>query len=153
SAGALNADDAATGRRLWSAELAPGRHSAVFVSTAPAMADDVVYAGTDLHFGAFDLASGALLWSTAPIDEYDGPTTYTTPAVAGSQVFDGFGYGGNTFYSWDAQTGSEHWQVAYPQYFAVQVSPVISDGIVFNVNVDNTVTAYDMASGTVVWAR
>jgi outer membrane protein assembly factor BamB/predicted phosphodiesterase len=151
--GALQADDAATGRRLWSVDLVPGAHSACFVSTAPAIDDGLVFAGTAQQFGAYDLASGARAWTASPLQDADGPTTYTTPAIAAGEVFDGFGYATNAFYTWAVADGTPHWTVSYPDYFSVQVSPVVDGGIVFNVNVDNTAQAWDVASGHTIWSR
>src|SRR5262249_59728716 len=49
--------------------------------------------------------------------------------------------------------GRRHWSVVYPDYTAVQVSPVVDAGIVFNVNADNSVQAWDVGSGSTVWTR
>src|SRR5262249_4768395 len=141
------------GHRLWSIDLVPGKHSACFVSTAPAISDGLVFAGTSQEFGAYDLANGQKIWAAVPLRTADGPTTYATPAISGGEVFDGFGYAVNAFYTWSVADGTPHWSVVYPDYTAVQVSPVVDAGIVFNVNADNSVQAWDVGSGSTVWTR
>ena len=118
-----------------------------WVVAAPAVADGVVYAGSDdgsLYALAAD--SGQLLWSFAT-----GEAIRSIPTVVDGTVY--FGSNDNHVYALDAATGEELW--CYDTGDWVQRSPAVGDGMVYfpaRGERDRTVHAVDAATGDLVWA-
>ncbi len=131
------ADDAS----LWSFETGG------FVVNAPAVADGVVYFGSDDNsVYALDAATGSMLWSFET-----GDIVRSTPTVAGGAVY--VGSDDNHVYALDAATGEESW--SYDTGDSAQYSPVVSDGLVYVGAFGEGgygVHALDAASGEMEWA-
>ena len=117
-----------------------------WVLIAPAVVDDVVYAGSDDHsLYALTAETGDLLWSHAT-----GDVIRSTPTVVDGRVF--FGSNDNHLYALDAVTGQELWK--YDTGDWVQYSPAVSNGRVYLAapsEGDRKVHAVDAATGEVIW--
>ena len=117
-----------------------------WVVTAPAVADGVVYAGSDDYsLYALDAETGSLLWSYQT-----GDVIRSTPTVADGRVF--FGSNDNHIYALDAATGTEIWKYDTGEW--VQHSPEVGGGKVYfgaYSERDRKVHALDAATGELVW--
>ncbi len=117
-----------------------------WVVTAPAVAEGVVYIGSDDHnLYALTADTGELLWSFAT-----GDVIRSTPTVVDGRVF--FGSNDNHVYALDAATGEELWR--YDTGGWVQYSPAVGVGRVYfgaSSEGDRRVHAIDAASGEVAW--
>ena len=117
------------------------------VVNAPAVANGVVYAGSDdNHVYALDAATGSMLWSFET-----GDIIRSTPTLAGREVY--VGSDDNHVYALDAETGEMLWK--YDTSKEVQYSSVVTDGVVYigaQGDVDYSVHALDAMSGEQVWA-
>ena len=117
-----------------------------WVSAAPAVADGMVYVGSNDHrVYALDAATGNELWSFAT-----GDVVVSVPTVADGVVY--VGSNDNHLYALDADTGEKLW--SYDTGSWVQHSPAVSDGKVYlsaRVDGDNQVVALDARSGDVIW--
>ena len=117
-----------------------------WVVTAPAVADGVVYIGSDDHsLYALTADTGELLWS---FDTED--VIRSTPTVVDGRVF--FGSNDNHLYALDAATGRELW--TYDTGDWVQYSPAVSGARVYfgaPSEGDRKVHAVDSATGEVAW--
>lgn len=118
-----------------------------WVVNAPAVADGVVYAGSDDHsVYALDAASGQLIWSYKT-----SGFIRSTPTVADGVVY--VGSSDSHVYALDAGSGGLIWR--FNTGNAVQYSPVVSEGRVFVVAAGDTlysVHALDAGSGETLWA-
>ena len=117
-----------------------------WVSTAPAVADGVVYVGSDAHrVYALDAASGSELWSFAI-----GGAVNAGPVVADGVLY--VGSDDNHLYALDAVSGEMLW--SYDTGDWIQHSPVVSGNRLYaRVLVDgqHRVAALDAATGKVLW--
>ena len=118
-----------------------------WVVNAPAVANGVVYAGSDDHFiYALDAATGQMLWSYQT-----GGVIRSTPTVAGGVVY--AGSSDSYVYALNAGSGDLLWR--HNTGNAVQYSPVVSDGRVYVAGAGETlysVHALDARSGAMLWA-
>ena len=109
-----------------------------WVVNAPAVANGVVYAGSDDNsVYALDAATGSMLWSFET-----GDIIRSTPTLAGGAVY--VGSNDNFVYALDAATGEMLWK--HDTSKAVQYSPVVTDGVVYigaQGDVDYSVHALD----------
>ena len=117
------------------------------VVNAPAVADGVVYAGSDDNsVYALDAATGSMLWSFET-----GDIIRSTPTLAGGAVY--VGSDDNHVYALNSETGAMLWK--HDTSDEVQYSPVVTDGVVYigaQGDVDYSVHALDAVSGEQVWA-
>ena len=118
-----------------------------WVVNAPAVANGVVYAGSDDNFVyALDAGTGDMLWRFET-----GDIIRSSPTVTGGAVY--VGSNDNHVYALDAGTGEMLWK--HDTSKAVQYSPVVTDGVVYigaQGDVDYSVHALDAMSGEQVWA-
>ena len=131
------------------------------VGQAPVLADGHLYAILENHLAAFDLTSGARLWTT-PLD-VSGTTLYVGLAVSGGHVVvgeedclsqsdpDGF------VQSFDAATGQSQWRVAASPLVGALLDVVVSGSRVVNAGGAPSSTPYvavrSLATGAVVWFK
>lgn len=150
--GTLHAVDAASGAERWRADLLEGLGPMDgWLYAGPTIAGDVVYAGHRLRFEARDLASGALLWRTAPAPAIAMPNAHAHPAVFGDRVVAAFGRVADGVVGLDATTGETRWQLGGPPSYA---SPLLDgEGRLFLGGSDTLVRATDAASGELLWSR
>jgi outer membrane protein assembly factor BamB len=113
--------------------------------SAPAVANGVVYVGSDDHnFYALNASTGALLWS------YDIGVlgTNSAPAVENGVVYVGSGNG--ILYAFDASTGVPLWTFATDDY--INSSPTVVNGVVYVGSHDGHLYAVNAATGAEIWA-
>lgn len=128
--------------KLWSASAGKGE-GAIGARQGPAIADGRVYAAAlkgGVH--AFDLHSGARLWSHPSKLELSGG-----PGVGEGVVAVG-GLNGDVL-ALDAETGTEKWTAKVGN--EVIAAPAIGMGMVFVRSNDGRVTAFDINSGERRW--
>ena len=117
------------------------------MSAAPAVADGVVYAGSDDHRVStrLDAATGSELWSFAA-----GDPVHSTPTVVDNVVY--VGSNDHHLYALDAAGGTLLW--SYDTGARVRHSPTVSEGRLYAstlVNGEPRVAALDASSGTLLW--
>ena len=123
---------------LWSYETGSS------VRSSPAVADGVVYVGSDdTRLYALDVSTGDLIWSY----ETDGAVT-SSPAVSGGIVY--VGSLDNHVYALHASTGDLIW--SYETGLYVHSPPALSEGIVYAGSMDNRVYALDASTGDLIWS-
>ena len=118
-----------------------------WVVNAPAVANGVVFAGSDDNFVyALDAGTGDMLWRFET-----GDVIRSSPTVTGGAVY--VGSNDNHVYALDAVTGEMLWK--HDTSKSVQYSPVVTDGVVYigaQGDVDYSVHALNAMSGEQVWA-
>jgi outer membrane protein assembly factor BamB len=118
--------------------------------TSPAVADGMVYLfsnyDNDLH--AIDTETGTEAWDF-DIEDNDGASIQTSPAVAGGVVYAG---GTHRPYAIDAATGQQIWNFP-PEGRNNDSSPVVADGVVYVATSNGNIYAIDAPTGRQVWSR
>jgi outer membrane protein assembly factor BamB len=117
---------------------------------APVIASGVVYiGGSDGHFRALELATGRLIWD---FDQVRG-FVVDKPLVYGGKVY--FGCWGYDLYALDARTGKLVWKwnngATSRMHSPAACWPVATGGRLFIVAPDQVMTAFDAATGAVLW--
>ncbi|MBO9728245.1 MAG: PQQ-binding-like beta-propeller repeat protein [Chitinophaga sp.] len=138
--------DAGTGKRLWQYETGkPLVASTVIVN-------DVAYTGSsDGHFRALELATGKLLWDFAGVNGF----VENKPLYYQGNIY--FGSWGNDFYALDARTGTLQWKwnngSSNRMFSPAACWPVAAANKVFIVAPDRFMTAFNAATGEVIWRK
>src|SRR5580704_9263894 len=132
----LVALNAATGAELWI-------NVGCCAYSAPAVANGVVYVGSDVGIWAVNASTGALLWSYAAGDYVD-----SSPAVANGVVY--VGSNDKSVYALNASTGAKLW--GYTTGGAVTSSPAVANGVGYVGSNDKSVYALDAATGAKLWS-
>jgi outer membrane protein assembly factor BamB len=116
------------------------------IESSPAVANGVVYVGSDDHtFYAFDATSGATVWTGAT-----GGPVGSSPAVANGVVYVGSSDGKLYAFAAAGQTGCGGiWIPCSPLWTAttggpVDSSPAVANGMVYVGSADGTVHAYGL---------
>ncbi|MBA2457569.1 MAG: PQQ-binding-like beta-propeller repeat protein [Gemmatimonadales bacterium] len=127
--GFLYAVDAASGRLLWRVD-----HHMSWVNTSPAVAGDLVFAGSsdERFLQAVDVRTGkerCRVKTERPV--------WSSPAVAGDLVYVGDGSG--TVYALDRASGAERWR--HQSGRRILSSPVPHDGLLYVGNDDGGIYA------------
>ncbi|MBV8253571.1 MAG: PQQ-binding-like beta-propeller repeat protein [Chitinophaga sp.] len=137
---------ASTGKFLWK-----------FATDKPLVAstqivNNIAYVGSsDGHFRAIDLVSGKLKWEFTDVNGFveDKPLYYQ------GKIY--FGSWGNDFYALDAATGALQWKwnngASNRMFSPAACWPVAADNKVFIVAPDRYMTAFDAATGKVIWRK
>jgi len=117
---------------------------------APVIEAGVVYiGGSDGHFRALQLATGAVVWD---FDQVRG-FVVDKPLVYGGTVY--FGCWGNDLYALNKTTGRLIWKwnngSTNRMYSPAACWPVAAGGRLFVVAPDQVMTAFDAATGAVLW--
>jgi outer membrane protein assembly factor BamB len=111
------------------------------IGTAPAVAEGVVYVGSDDHnLYALDARYGTVLWKRDL-----GAEVRSSPSAAHGLVFVVVG---NTLSALDAQTGKDRWTFAEANR---DTTPNVAGGTVYLATRDNRFVALDAASGVEQW--
>ena len=108
------------------------------VTSSPAVADGVVYVGSnDTYVYALDASTGDEIWRYQISGQFGYNGTYSSPAVADGVVY----IGSNDFniYALNASTGTKIWNFTVFGY--VYSSPVVVDGILYVGGTDSFVYA------------
>ncbi|HTQ53140.1 MAG TPA: PQQ-binding-like beta-propeller repeat protein [Bryobacteraceae bacterium] len=132
----LYAFDALTGRRLW---VAPTGDKTYHIQPTPAVANDVVYAGSYDGLYAFDAATGKLRWTALP----DGSIESLT--VANGVVYEA----GDGLEAFHALTGQPIWTAS--NISAIFSAPAVQNGVAYVGSDDGSVYALNAATGQQIW--
>jgi outer membrane protein assembly factor BamB len=140
--------DARTGRPRWKASRGLSRIAHVTPIVARIAARDVLVSPAGDVVQAFDLVTGARLWSVPSAGEGVVPS----PVFAGGLVVTVSGFGAPTVRA--VRPGTTP-QVAWEQTKGVpmQASPVASEGFIFLVSDTGILSALDQTSGAQVWQQ
>lgn len=119
---------------------------------SPVIENNTVYiGGSDGHFRAINLQSGQLVWDFAEVKGF----VVTRPLIYEDKIF--FGCWGHDFYALDKKTGALVWKWnngnANRMFSPAACYPVASNGRVFIVAPDRFMTAFDAATGKVIWRQ
>ena len=138
--------DARTGRQRWKASRGLSRIAHVTPIVARLAARDVLISPAGNVVQAFDLGTGARLWSV----ESTGEGVVPSPILAGGLIVTVSGFGAPTVRA--VRPGATP-QVAWEQTKGVpmQASPVASSGLVFLVSDTGILSALDETSGAQLW--
>ena len=113
------------------------------VLSSPAVADGIVYAGSNDHnVYAFNATTGALKWSYPT-----GNWVCSSPAVVNGVVY--VGSWDHNIYALNAATGALKW--SYPTGSFVESSPVVANGTVYVGSFDGNVYALNATTGAKIW--
>jgi outer membrane protein assembly factor BamB/predicted phosphodiesterase len=117
---------------------------------APVIESGRVYiGGSDGHFRVLELATGRLLWD---FDQVKG-FVVDKPLLYGGNVY--FGCWGNELYALDKATGRLVWKwnggAPNRMFSPAACWPVATGGRLFIVAPDQVMTAFDAATGSVLW--
>ncbi len=139
-------------KRIWSASVG-GEGSALVDLATPVVAENRVYAvAPNGLVTAFDLESGAVIWSVSIEELVDDPL----PGVGGGIVFSPRGIvvhaGGHNLALLDASDGSIVWSIA--SELPLRAGPtMIEDQAVVVTDLDGNLYVYRLESGELVWDR
>jgi len=143
--GFVSALNAGTGAVLWTYYIGPTAPIANDDTSAPVVANGVVYAAsafTSLVY-ALNATTGKLLWT------YDtGNSGLTSPAVANGVVYIGSGDG--NVYALNATTGAKLW--SYSTGSSVESSPAVANGVVYIGSDSGNFYALNAATGVKLWS-
>jgi outer membrane protein assembly factor BamB len=115
-----------------------------FVESAPAVANGVVYVGSDDdNVYALNAITGAKLWSFTTANR-----VVSAPAVANGVVYVG-SYDDNV-YALNASTGAKLWSFTTGDY--VLSSPTVANGVVYVGSYDDNVYALNASTGAKLWS-
>jgi parallel beta-helix repeat protein len=113
------------------------------VVSSPAVADGVVYVGSNDHcVYALDASTGSVIWSCIT-----GDIVESSPAVVGGVVYVGSTDG--KVYALDAATGASIWN--YTTGGGVFSSPAVVGSVVYVGSADGKVHALNAATGASIW--
>lgn len=139
----LHALDAATGRELWRTQVIGS------IKHTPAVADGLVYVGTNTHpsldntfFYAVEASTGRVRWRR-PLEE---ELASSAAVVDGSVYFSAY----QALYSLDARTGALRWRFTHPGSVIV-TAPAIAYDTAF-ITLDSNLYAVDTSSGQERWS-
>ena len=149
SAGHVEIGDAP--RRLWRANIGRGSNSSRKLLGQPIIAEGRVYTmDARAQVSAHDAERGSSIWSRdiRPDDESDGMLGAGL-AYDGGMLFASSGFA--EIVALDAKTGKEVWRrkVSGP----VRGAPVVGNGRVFVVSLDNVTHALNAKDGSVLWTH
>jgi len=120
-----------------------GEYPAHWTDSSPAVADGVVYMGTNIgYFYALDIESGEVKWKVTTHD-----SVVSSPAVVDGTVY--FGSGDRHLYALDARTGREVWK--FETEGRVDSSPAIYGDVVYFGSYDGCLYAVDRETGEKLW--
>ena len=137
--GRMHAFDALTGAVVWTS-----KRRGIFYVDSATYADGLIFASAIYApLTAFNARTGKVVWTSSVVTDLRAPAT-VVGHILYAAAFEG------TLYALDARTGAVLWSTTggccvYDQ------SPVVSNGRVFQVRTDDTLTAYDATDGTQLW--
>lgn len=152
--GEVHALEAATGRAMWSYELAPQDEPETRSAySSPLIADGVVYAGVQRELAALDLATGVTRWTQDPTGAWGHLASHVSPAISGNALIVSFDRGQQGLIAFDLGSGGELWRTDGGISQHMHGSPVAADDQLFVVNELTEVAALNPADGSVRWRR
>jgi outer membrane protein assembly factor BamB len=115
----------------------------LFIRSSPAVANGLIYVGSDDHnLYALDASNGQIRWTFQT-----GGMINSSPAVSGGLVY--VGSADNILYALDASTGQIRW--TFQTGGIIKSSPAVSGGLVYVGSADNNLYALDAANGQIHW--
>jgi outer membrane protein assembly factor BamB/calcineurin-like phosphoesterase family protein len=119
---------------------------------SPVIRNNIAYIGSsDGHFRAIRMNNGSLLWDFAAVKGF----VVDRPLIYGNNIY--FGCWANDFYALDMATGKLTWKwnngASNRMFSPATCYPVAAQGRLFIVAPDRYMTAFDAASGKVLWRR
>ena len=140
--------DARTGRQRWKGSRSQSRIAHVTPIVARMGTRDVLVSPAGDVVQAFDLATGARLWSVPSTGEGVVPS----PVMAGGLVVTASGFGAPTVRAVRlGATPVVAWE--QPKGVPMQASPVVAEGLVFVITDAGILSALDPATGAQVWQQ
>jgi len=137
------------GRATWNADIGSGAGSRRPLLSGPIVVDDRIFT-MDAKSGvsAYDTDKGKRLWQTdlEPVKR-DGEAFGGGLAFAGGKLYASTGFG--QLVALNPEDGEIIWEHGLPG--PVRAAPLVMDGLVFAVTVDNQLFAVDGASGERKW--
>jgi outer membrane protein assembly factor BamB len=134
----VHAFDAATGEEVWS--TATGGQ----ISSSPAVADGVLYIGSQDHnLYAMDALTGDIVWTATT-----GSNVDSSPVVAYGVVYVGSADG--NVYAFDADTGDPIWVASTGDVIA-QASAAVANRVLYIGSGDENIYAFDAGTGETLW--
>jgi len=151
--GQLVAYPTSGGTKRWSADVPLFSNNGSFLDPSPAVAGNLVYVpGGDGKVYAFHTSDGSPAWN-APVDDpaSEGPIT-GTPAIDDGRLFFGTGC---DLYAVDSVTGERLWRSTYFDSPSCEywVAPTVTGGAVVYSGPWTGPTAFDAATGDVLWSH
>jgi len=138
--GRMYAFDAATGSSLWTSK----KLGQTFFVDSATFADGLVFASNIYGpLTALNATNGKVIWTSSVVTDLRAPPT-ALGHILYAAAFDG------TLYALDTRSGSVLWS-APGGCCVFDQAPVVSDGRVFQMRTDDTLTAYDASNGTQLW--
>jgi len=136
----MYAFDAATGTNLWTSK----KLGQTFFVDSATYADGLIFA-SNLYgpLTALNAKTGKVAWTSSVVTDLRAP-----PTVLGHVLYVASFEG--TLYALDTRTGAVLWS-APGGCCVFDQAPVVSDGRVFQMRTDGTLTAYNAADGTQLW--
>jgi outer membrane protein assembly factor BamB len=125
-------------RKQWSFQ------AGLFIRSSPAVANDVVYFGSDdYNLYALNASTGQKRW-TFPTND----AIRSSPAIVNGLVY--FGSNDHSIYALDASTGQKIW--SFQTGDAIKSSPAVANGLVYVSSDDHNLYALDASSGQKLWS-
>ena len=150
--GVVHGLDVATGDTVWSVDVTEGLAQNVSaLKAAPAVANGVVYIGTQARMVALDAATGVEIWRAVPTDEHATLTSYSAAGATDTVVVGAFGRGRGGAVAWDPLTGERLWTLSRADSEGIHAAPIIHGGVVYLGNAKGQVMAYDANNGARLW--
>jgi outer membrane protein assembly factor BamB len=151
--GQLVAYPTSGGTKRWSADVPLFSNNGTTLDPSPVVAGNLVYvAGGDGKVYAFHTSDGSPAWN-APVDDpaSEGPIT-GTPALGAGRLFFGTGC---DLYAVNSVTGSRLWRATYSDGLSCEywVAPTVTGGAVVYSGPFTGPTAFDAATGDVLWSH
>jgi outer membrane protein assembly factor BamB/predicted phosphodiesterase len=124
--------------------------STIPVVASPAIDNNVIFiGGSGGHFKAIDLVTGKVKWDFGEVEDF----VFTKPLIYNNTVY--FGSWGSEFYALDASNGHLRWKwtdTSHNRMFSpAGCRPVATGGKVFIVAPDGAMTAFNAATGGLIW--
>ncbi|WP_236652714.1 outer membrane protein assembly factor BamB family protein [Chitinophaga vietnamensis] len=148
---------ASTDNNIYCLQAATGKPLWVYKTDKPIVGSSLIVNGvaytgsSDGHFRAIDINTGKLRW------EYTGVQGFVEdrPLYYQGNIY--FGSWGNDFYALDANSGELKWKwnngAGNRMYSPAACWPVAANNRVFIVAPDRYMTAFDAATGKVIWRK
>ena len=147
ASGRIWALDAATGRRLWQADL-PG-FPYRWVHIAPVVDEQTLYAGAKGGYGAFDLSSGERQWYTK-LDDLDAFPFCASPLVAADRLI--LLQQGRGLLALQRGSGEIAWERPLGTTYAC-AAPVRVGDLLVSGGDDKCLVVLDSETGEIVWHK
>lgn len=145
--------DARTGTQRWRHQLGPRvapLAAATFGSVA-AIRHEVVI-GHQRNLASIYAATGDVRWQLDPVPAGTDGQSLAAAAIGADIVVGTFTRSRGGVFAWDFATAAPRWQLVSDETIGINATPVIGDKFAYIVNAADTVTALELATGSVAWS-